>query len=360
MTAAVQRSPFTIAEHSASQEYQMPPSPSLSLSPTAVAELPAEAWPHGGLPSPPEMTTGSERAGRSASRTRRTAVAQQLRDYVTLTKPHIISLLLVTTVTPMIAAAGGWPGGWVVLWALLGGYLMAGGANSVNMFIDRDIDAVMGRTALRPIPSGRMSPAHVLLYGLTLATIAFFLFLTLVNLAAALLALGGFLYYVLVYTLWLKRRSPQNIVIGGGAGAFPPLVGWAAVTGNLSLTALGLFVVVVLWTPPHFWALALVKQKDYGRAGVPMAPNVWGERRTLRQMVVYTFLLIGASVGLSALGVLGPVYGVLAAGLGLWFLRHVLTLYRAASITQPAWKAYRASLLYLFLLFLAVAVDALV
>jgi heme o synthase len=335
----------------------MPPSPSLTLNGAAVAELTVEDRPPVSAPPAEDMTTGSERAGRAAARTRRSAIAQQLRDYVTLTKPHIISLLLVTTVTPMMAAAGGWPGGWLVLAALLGGYLMAGGANAVNMFIDRDIDAVMGRTALRPLPGGRMSPAHVLLFGISLAAAAFLLFLTQVNAIAALLALGGFLYYVFIYTLWLKRRSPQNIVIGGGAGAFPPLVGWAAVTGDVSLTALGLFLVVVLWTPPHFWALALVKQKDYGRAGVPMAPNVWGERRTLRQMVTYTWLLIGASVGLVAFGVLGPVYGVLAAVLGFWFLHRVMVLYRATSITQPAWKAYRTSLLYLFLLFAAVAVD---
>jgi heme o synthase len=338
----------------------MPPSLSLTSPDAAVAELTVDDRPPPHVLGPSTMTTGSERAGRAAVRTRRSAVTQQLRDYLTLTKPHIISLLLVTTVTPMVAAAGGWPGGSLVLWALLGGYLMAGGANAVNMFIDRDIDAVMGRTALRPLPSGRMSPAHVLLFGLSLAAAAFFLFLTQVNLVAALLALAGFLYYVLIYTLWLKRRSPQNIVIGGGAGAFPPLVGWAAVTGDVSLTALGLFLVVVLWTPPHFWALALVKQKEYGRAGVPMAPNVWGERRTLRQMVTYTWLLIGVSVGLVAFGVLGPVYAGLAAALGAWFLYHVITLYRATSITQPAWKTYRVSLLYLFLLFAAVAVDAMI
>jgi heme o synthase len=338
----------------------MPPTPSLTLHAPPVAELIVDDRPRPAAVEPSDMTTGSERAGRVAVATRRSAVAQRLRDYVTLTKPHIISLLLVTTVTPMMAAAGGWPGGWLVFSALLGGYLMAGGANAVNMFIDRDIDAVMGRTALRPLPSGRMTPAHVLLFGLSLAAGAFLLFLTQVNGVAAMLALAGFLYYVLIYTLWLKRRSPQNIVIGGGAGAFPPLVGWAAVTGNVSLTALGLFLVVVLWTPPHFWALALVKQKDYGRAGVPMAPNVWGERRTLRQMVIYTFLLCAVSVALSGLGVLGSVYGLLAAALGVWFLQHVLTLYRAASITQPAWKAYRASLLYLFLLFAAVAVDVLI
>jgi heme o synthase len=323
----------------------------------AVAELPAPARSRPGL-GPEPMSTGSQRAGLDAAHTRRSAAAQQLRDYVTLTKPHIISLLLVTTLTPMIAAADGWPGLSLVLWTMVGGYLMAGGANAVNMFIDRDIDAVMGRTALRPIPSGRMSPGHVLAYGLTLAAAAFLLLASQANAIAAWLAFAGFVYYVLIYTYWLKRTSPQNIVIGGGAGAFPPLVGWAAVTGDLSWTAVGLFFVVVLWTPPHFWALALVKQKDYGRAGIPMAPNVWGERRTLRQMVGYTVALLGLSVALVGGGVLGPVYGVLALGLGLWFLRSIVRLYRAEVLTAPAWAAYRVSLLYLALLFGAIGLDA--
>jgi heme o synthase len=306
-----------------------------------------------------EMSTGTQRAGWAAVIHRVTA-RQRLRDYLTLTKPHIISLLLVTTVAPMVAAAGGWPDGWLVLWAMVGGYLMAGGANAMNMYIDRDIDAVMGRTALRPIPSGRMSPGHVLGFSLVLGSVAFTLFATQVNLLSALLALAGYLYYVLIYTRWLKRSSPHNIVIGGGAGAFPPLVGWAAVTGELSLVAIGLFAVVVLWTPPHFWALALVKKNDYGRAGVPMAPNVWGERETMRQMLAYTVLLVLVTLLLVADPRVGAVYGIAALVLGAWFMRGMIRLWRAPQLTQPAWALYRSSLLYLALLFAALALDGLV
>ena len=304
------------------------------------------------------MTTATERAGLSAGAA--SGLRQRLRDYVTLTKPRIISLLLITTLVPMIVAARGWPNGWTVLWTMLGGYLMAGGANAINMFLDRDIDARMGRTALRPIPSGRMSPRHVLGFGLTLAAAAFALFAMGVNLLSAWLALGGLLFYVFVYTRWLKRSSPQNIVIGGAAGAFPPLVGWAAVTGSLSLTAFYLFLIVFFWTPPHFWALALVKQKDYGRVGVPMAPNVWGERKTIRQMLLYTLVLIPISLAPVSYGGLGLVYGVLALALGGWLLHGVLRLRRTANLTQPAWALYRNSLLYLALLFGAMAVDGLV
>lgn len=307
-----------------------------------------------------DALTGSQRAGITAVRVERSRFAQRLLDYVTLTKPHIIVLLLVTTVAPMVAALGGWPAWPLVVWTVAGGYLMAGGANAVNMYIDRDIDAVMGRTSLRPIPSGRMHPLHVLGFGLLLALLAFGIFALLVNQLSALLAVAGFLYYVLIYTRWLKRRSPQNIVIGGGAGAFPPLVGWAAATGELTWTAVGLFLVVVLWTPPHFWALALVKKHDYARAGIPMAPNVWGDRATMRQMLLYCLLLLAASVLLVVDGRLGVVYAVLATLLGLWFLRSVIDLLRAGGLTGPAWIVYRRSLLYLALLFASIAVDGLV
>jgi protoheme IX farnesyltransferase len=303
-------------------------------------------------------STGTERAGLTALRHPRGALRQRLRDYVTLTKPHIVLLLLVTTLAPMLVAARGWPGTAVVLWTVLGGYLMAGGANAINMYLDRDIDARMARTSLRPIPSGRMSPRHVLAFGVTLGVAALVLFATRVNLLSALLACGGLLYYVFIYTGWLKRISPQNIVIGGAAGAFPPLVGWAAVTGSLSLTAVCLFLIVFLWTPPHFWALALVKQKDYGRVGVPMAPNVWGERKTLRQMLLYALLLVPVSVAPAFLDHLGPLYGVVALGLGGWLLHGVVRLYRAEDIARPAWALYRRSLVYLALLFAAMALDA--
>ncbi len=305
-------------------------------------------------------TTGTERAGLEASQGGRGFWSQRLRDYVTLTKPRIISLLLVTTLAPMVLAAGGWPAGNLVLWTMIGGYLMAGGANTINMFIDRDIDSLMGRTRLRPIPSGRMSPAHALTFGISLAVASFALFAFQVNLLSAVLALAGLLYYVFIYTQWLKRTSPQNIVIGGAAGAFPPLVGWAAATGGLSLTAFYLFLIVFFWTPPHFWALALVKQKDYGKVGVPMAPNVWGEKQTLRQMLLYTGMLLPLTVIPAALGELGWIYGVSAALLGIWLLVGVVRVARAANFTAPAWALYRNSLLYLFLLFGAVMVDGFV
>src|SRR5204863_4185317 len=213
-----------------------------------------------------------------------------LRDLVMLTKPRIISLLLVTTVAPMFVAGN--PGWLLVLVVLVGGYLMAGGANAVNMYLDRDIDTQMARTRLRPLPSGRMGPRAVLAFGISLATAATYLLARFTNVLTALLALAGFYFYVFVYTRWLKRSTPHNIVIGGAAGAFPPLVGWAAVTNHIDLAALYLFLIIFYWTPPHFWALALLKQRDYGNAGVPMAPLVWGERETKNQMLWYTLILV--------------------------------------------------------------------
>ncbi|HEV7590331.1 MAG TPA: heme o synthase [Longimicrobium sp.] len=306
------------------------------------------------------LTTATHRAGiAAAARGGQGGLRQRLRDYVTLTKPRIISLLLVTTWAPMVIALRGLPAASTLLWTMLGGYLMAGGANAINMYMDRDLDARMPRTALRPIPSGRMSPLHVLGFGVTLGAAAFAVFALLLNLLSAVLALAGLLYYVFVYTRWLKRTSPQNIVIGGAAGAFPPLVGWAAATGEVSLTGIYLFLIVFFWTPPHFWALALVKQKDYGRAGVPMAPNVWGERETMRQMLIYTALLVPVTLAPVTYGGLGPVYGAAAALLGGWFMWGVVKVVRAKSYTQPAWALYRSSLLYLALLFAAMAVDGL-
>jgi heme o synthase len=305
------------------------------------------------------MTTATQRAGIAAAKAPSPtgSFRQRLRDYVTLTKPRIISLLLVTTLVPMIVAVQGWPNSWVVLWTMLGGYLMAGGANTINMYVDRDIDAYMVRTSLRPIPSGRMTPDHALAFGLLISTAAFLLFWFAVNPLSAVLALAGLLYYVFIYTRWLKRTSPQNIVVGGAAGAFPPVVGWAAVTGEISVTAVILFLIVFFWTPPHFWALALVKQKDYGRVGVPMAPNVWGEQKTMQKMLVYTLFLVPLTLTPLLYGGLGLVYGAAALVLGGWLLLGVLRVMRAANFTQPAWALYRNSLLYLALLFAAMAVD---
>jgi protoheme IX farnesyltransferase len=277
------------------------------------------------------------------------------RDLVALTKPRIISLLLVTTIAPMFVA--GAPGWRLVLAVFAGGYLMAGGANAVNMYIDRDIDDRMARTRLRPIPSGRMRAEAVLAFGILCATTATFLLAHVANVLTAALALGGFYTYVFVYTRWLKRSSPQNIVIGGAAGAFPPLVGWAAVTGRVDLMAVYLFLIVFYWTPPHFWALALNKQVDYGRAGVPMAPLVWGERETMRNMLWYTLILVPLTLLPVAFGALGLPYLVAATALGGWLLLGVVRVLRAASYVQPAWAVYKFSLLYLALLFAAMAVD---
>jgi len=277
------------------------------------------------------------------------------RDLIALTKPRIISLLLVTTIAPMYVA--GHPSWSLVLAVFVAGYLMAGGANAVNMYIDRDIDDRMARTRLRPIPSGRMQPREVLAFGILLATTATWIFAQAANVLTAALALAGFYFYVFIYTRWLKRSTPQNIVIGGAAGAFPPLVGWAAVTGRIDLLAIYLFLIVFYWTPPHFWALALLKQKDYGNAGVPMAPLVWGERETKHQMVWYTAILIPLTLLPFAFHALGWIYLVSAVLLGGLFLRDVLIVARAAVWTKQAWRLYKFSLLYLALLFAAMVVD---
>jgi heme o synthase len=290
--------------------------------------------------------------GIAASETAHTSL---MRDLVMLTKPRIISLLLVTTVAPMFVA--GSPSFLLVLVVLVGGYLMAGGANAVNMYLDRDIDTQMSRTKLRPIPSGRMGPRAVLAFGIALATAATFLLARFTNVLTAVLALAGFYFYVFVYTRWLKRTTPQNIVIGGAAGAFPPLVGWAAMTGGIDLTAVYLFLIVFYWTPPHFWALALLKQRDYGRAGIPMAPLVWGERETMRQMMWYNVILIALTLLPAAFGAFGIIYFVSAIVLGALLLIGVIRVSTAKDWTTPAWQVYKFSLLYLALLFLAMAID---
>jgi protoheme IX farnesyltransferase len=278
-----------------------------------------------------------------------------VRDMVMLTKPRIISLLLVTTVAPMFVAGN--PTFLSVVVVLIGGYLMAGGANAVNMYLDRDIDTQMSRTRLRPIPSGRMGPRSVLAFGVALATAATFILARFTNVVAAVLALAGFYFYVFVYTRWLKRRTPQNIVIGGAAGAFPPLVGWAAMTGTIDLTAIYLFVIVFYWTPPHFWALALLKQRDYGRAGVPMAPLVWGERETMRQMLWYNVILIALTLLPFTFGAFGLIYFASALVLGALLLLGVVRIMITPEWTKPAWQVYKFSLLYLALLFLAMVID---
>jgi heme o synthase len=277
------------------------------------------------------------------------------RDLISLTKPRIISLLLVTTIAPMFVA--GTPSVGLVVLVAIGGYLMAGGANAVNMYLDRDIDDRMARTRLRPIPSGRMAPPAVLAFGVALSCAATWMLARFVNVLTAALALAGFYFYVFIYTRWLKRSTPHNIVIGGAAGAFPPLVGWAAVTNRIDLAAIYLFLIVFYWTPPHFWALALLKQRDYGNAGVPMAPNVWGERETKDQMLWYTLILVPLTLLPVAFGAFGWFYFVSALALGLVLLAGVLRVRALALWTKAAWRVYKFSLLYLALLFVAMVID---
>lgn len=272
-----------------------------------------------------------------------------------LTKPRIISLLLVTTVAAMYVA--GTPSGWLVLTVVVGGYLMAGGANAVNMYMDRDIDVTMSRTKRRPIPGGRMAPLAVLSYGVALATAATFLLASVVNLLTAGLALAGFYCYVFVYTRWLKRSTPQNIVIGGAAGAFPPLVGYAAVTGSLDLTAWILFLIVFYWTPPHFWALALLKQREYGEAHVPMAPLVWGERQTADQMIWYTMILVALTLLPVCTGAFGVLYLVCALAITAPLVYGVLLTRLRRERAAAAAFVFKYSLLYLALLYAAMVAD---
>ena len=279
------------------------------------------------------------------------------RDLIALTKPRIISLLLVTTIAPMFVA--GTPSWELVVIVFIGGYLMAGGANAVNMYLDRDIDDRMARTRLRPIPSGRLSAREVLVFGILLATTATYLLAHFANVLTATLALAGFYFYVFIYTRWLKRSTPQNIVIGGAAGAFPPLVGWAAVTGRIDLLAVYLFLIIFYWTPPHFWALALLKQRDYDRAGVPMAPLVWGERETMRQMLWYTGILVALTILPVTFGALGVLYLAAALMLDTALVVGVVRVARRAEWVPAAWSLYKFSLLYLALLFGAMVADRL-
>ncbi|MDQ2676396.1 MAG: heme o synthase [Actinomycetota bacterium] len=279
-----------------------------------------------------------------------------VRDYIALTKPRIISLLLVTTAATMVVAMPEGLALSTVLWTMLGGYLAAGGAGAINHYLDRDRDARMARTRSRPLVAGRIEPVHGLIFGIVLGTLAFVQLAVTVNLLAAVLAMAGLLGYVFVYTMWLKPLTPQNIVIGGAAGAVPPLVGWAAATGSLALDALYPFAIVFMWTPPHFWALSLLIKDDYARTGVPMMPVVRGEESTRRQIVVYAALLVALTVAPVATGLFGTIYLVAALALGGVFLALALRLVRSPS-RPAALRLYLSSLAYLALLFTAMAVD---
>ncbi len=288
----------------------------------------------------------------------RTLVATNWRtvvsDYFEMTKPKVQSLLLLTTITTMYVA--GDPSLGLVALTCLGGALSAGGAGAINHAIDRDIDQLMKRTADRPVASGRVSPRAAIVYGVLLGCASFALLALTVNPLAAVLAMSGLLGYVLVYTLWLKRTTPQNIVIGGAAGAVPPLVAWAAVTGGLDGSALYLFAIVFYWTPPHFWALSLLMKDEYARAGVPMLPVVRGEAETRRQILLYTILLIAVTVLPFAGQLFGAFYLGAALLLGAGFLAFSVRLYRHPE-RRTALRTYLFSLAYLALLFAAMVVD---
>ncbi|MFZ0087875.1 MAG: heme o synthase [Solirubrobacteraceae bacterium] len=293
--------------------------------------------------------TASTVAAPASGRTRRL-----IGDYIDLTKPKVQSLLLFTTVTTMEIA--GDPSVSRIALVCAGGYLSAGGAGAINHYWDRDIDARMARTANRPIPSGRVSPAAAVAFGITLQVLSFLLLSLTINVLSASLALAGFVGYVGVYTIWLKRRTPHNIVIGGAAGAMPPLVAWAATRGSLSWTAVYLFAIVFYWTPPHFWALSLLMKDEYESVGVPMLPVVRGERETRRQIVLYSLLLYAVTQLPFCVGVFGGVYLAASMLLGLGFVAGAVMLYRRAD-RRTALRLYLYSMLYLALLFAAMVVD---
>ena len=282
------------------------------------------------------------------------------RDYVTLTKPRIMSLLLLTGGAGAFVGAGGVPSWWVFAVTMAGLALACGGASALNHYLDRDIDRLMGsRTERRPVASGRVPAGRALEFGLALSAFSFVLLDSLVNLPTALLALAGNLFYVLVYTRWLKRTTAQNIVIGGAAGAVPPLVGYASASGHLGWAALVMFAVVFVWTPPHFWALALMIKEHYARAGVPMLPVTRGDRETARQIVLYTAVLVVVTLIPAAVGIFGLLYGVAAALLGAVFAWYALELRRTME-RAAAVRLFHYSLLYLALLFVAMALDPII
>jgi heme o synthase len=285
--------------------------------------------------------------------------AVRVRAFVALTKPRIIELLLVTTVPTMVVAARGLPSGWLVLATLVGGSLAAGGANAINMYVDRDIDAVMHRTAERPLVTGAVSPAAALIFAVVLEMLAFLELLLAVNLLSAVLAVTATLFYVFVYTLWLKRTSRQNIVIGGAARAVPVLVGWAAVRGTLGVAPFALFALIFVWTPPHFWALAIRYRDDYAAADVPMLPVVETLQGTARKILLYTLILWAATLLFYDVGGMGDIYLAAAFVLGGVFTYHAVRLRQQATSAQ-AMRLFGWSISYVTLLFGSMALDQLV
>ncbi len=279
--------------------------------------------------------------------------------YVALTKPRIIELLLITTVPAMVLAADGWPNTWLVVWTVVGGTLAAGGANAINMYIDRDIDQLMERTRNRPLVTGRIAPRDALVFAIALEIVAFVVLALSSNVLAGAIAISATLFYVFIYSLWLKRTTRQNIVIGGAAGAAPVLVGWAAVSNSVSWSAVVLFLVIFLWTPPHFWALAIRHADEYRAASVPMLPVVETLSRTVRTMGGYTVAVTLVSFALIPLNDMGVVYSVAAVVLGVAFIALTFGLGRAPT-TAAAMRVFTFSISYVTLLFLAVMLDVLV
>ena len=283
----------------------------------------------------------------------------KVKAYVALTKPRIIELLLVTTVPTMVVAERGMPPVWLMVATVVGGALAAGGANAYNMYVDRDIDARMARTANRPLVTGAASPKGALVFATVLEGLAFVELWVFVNLLSAVLALGATLFYVFVYTIWLKRRSTQNIVIGGAAGAVPVLIGWSSVTGRVEAAPLLLFVIIIVWTPPHFWALAIKYREDYAAAEVPMLPVVTSFAGTVRQILIYTVALWAATLAFAPVGHMGGIYLVAAVVLGAAFLFYAVRL-RQEATAASAMRLFNYSISYVTLLFAAMALDRLV
>jgi protoheme IX farnesyltransferase len=281
------------------------------------------------------------------------------RDYLLLTKPIVVALLLVTTLAAMIVGAGKFPEIDLIFWTLLGGGFTAGGASAINQYIDRDRDKAMSRTSKRPLPDGRLTGTQAIRFGISLSLAGVVILAIFVNLLSAVLALSGILYYVVLYSLILKPTTPQNIVIGGGAGAIPPLVGWAAATGSLSIPAFFLFALIFFWTPPHFWALALLKERDYARAGVPMLPVVIGERGTRVHILLYTLQLVTFTMLLPLADLGGDIYMLIAVLLGITLVVFAIQLWRQGGNRQ-AWSMYRYSSTYLALIFFALVIDTLI
>jgi protoheme IX farnesyltransferase len=301
----------------------------------------------------------SPAAETAIQRNQSSGVGESIRAYFALTKPRIIELLLVTTVPTMVLAQRGVPSVWLMVAVVFGGSLAAGGANTINMYLDRDIDDLMRRTRHRPLPRHAVAPRRALAFGIALSVLSFAWLTVTVNLLSALLAASAIAFYVFVYTMWLKRSTPQNIVIGGAAGCVPVLVTWAAVTGTVQVPALVLFAIVFYWTPPHFWALALRYRGDYAAASVPMLPVVRGEAETARQIVIYTILLVVVSLLLFPAARMGLIYLVAAVVLGAGFVWYALRVMRDLSNGRAAINLFRFSISYLTLLFAAVAADSL-